>query len=101
MLELSQDIGHRLRVHEFLARGVQIAVRDNTLFYKQYQAQLGFATRSPMEIARKAKELFEKNYSWRNQVRSVNVGAINLVPTSWPQQLTLFDDHALKTTGLN
>ncbi len=95
-LELSQDIGHRLRVHDLLAWGVQIAVRDNTLFYKQYQAQLGFATRSPMEIARKARELFEKNYQWQNQVRAVTVRAINLVPRSWPQQLTLFDDYALR-----
>jgi len=92
-LELSQDIGHRLRVHDFLARGVQIAVRDNTLCYKQYQAQLGFATRSPMEIALKSRELFEQHYSWQNQVRSVTVRAINLVPRSWPQQLTLFDDR--------
>lgn len=27
MLELSQDIGHRLRVHELAATGVQISVR--------------------------------------------------------------------------
>jgi len=93
-LELSQDISHRLRVQDFLAQGVQIAVRDNELFYKQYQAQLGFATRTPMEIARKARELFENDYSWQNPVRSVTVRAINLVPKSWPQQLRLFDDHA-------
>ena len=28
MLELSQDVGHRLRVHELMACGVQVSVRD-------------------------------------------------------------------------
>ncbi|OPX90232.1 MAG: DNA polymerase IV [Pelotomaculum sp. PtaB.Bin104] len=95
-LELAQDIGHKLRVYGLSARGVQITVKDNTLFYKQYQAQLGFATRSPMELALKARELFEKNYRWHTRVRAVTVRAINLVPKSRPEQLTLFDDPGLR-----
>lgn len=92
MLELSQDIGHRLRVHELSAKGVQITVKDDGLMHKQYQAQLPFPTQSPMEIALKARSLFEGNYRWSKNVRAITVRAINLVSSALPQQLDLFDD---------
>lgn len=92
MLELSQDIGHKLRVHELCARGVQITIKDNGLLYKQHQAQLNTVTQSPMEIALQARSLFEENYVWHTHVRSITVRAINLVPQSMPEQLNLFSD---------
>ncbi len=92
MLELSQDIGHKLRVHELCARGVQITIKDNGLLYKQHQAQLDTVTQSPMEIALKARSLFEENYFWHTHVRSITVRAINLVPKAMPEQLNLFDN---------
>jgi DNA polymerase-4 len=55
MLELSQDIGHRLRLHSLTARGVQIMIRDNDLYFKQFQAPLESQSQSPIEIARKAR----------------------------------------------
>ena len=92
MLELSQDIGHKLRVHGLAARGVQITVKDMKLEWKQYQAQLPMVTQSPMEMACKARELFEAHYPWTIPVRAVTVRAINLVPSDRPEQLTFFDD---------
>jgi DNA polymerase-4 len=92
MFELSQDIGHKLRLYELSARGVQLTVKDNKLMYKQYQAQLDIATQSPFEIAKKARELFTKNYDWNTFVRAVTVRAINLIPEDVPQQLNVFDD---------
>lgn len=92
LLHLSQDIGHKLRVHELCARGVQITVKDNGLMYKQYQAPLEIATQNSMEIASLARQLFDANYRWHTDVRAVTVRAINLVPKSAPQQLILFDD---------
>ncbi len=94
MLELSQDIGHKLRVHELAATGVQISIRGNDLFGKQYQAKLSQSTQSPMVLARKARELFEMNYRWSTPVRAVCVRAINLVPQGQPEQLDLFTDVA-------
>ena len=96
MLELSQDIGHKLRVHELCAKGVQITVKDKDLLYKQHQAQLNVVTQSPMEIARKARSLFEENYQWHANIRAITVRAINLVPKSLPEQLNLFDNFAKK-----
>lgn len=92
MLELAQDIGHKLRIHELCARGVQITVKDNGLMHKQYQAQLDTTTQSPMEIALRARDLFEGNYNWQIPVRAVTIRAINLVPQSQPVQLDLFND---------
>lgn len=92
MLELSQDIGHRLRVHELAAKGVQISIRDSELGFKQYQTQLSHPTQSPMEVAMKAHQLFEENYRWHTHVRALTVRAINLIPNELPLQLDLFDD---------
>lgn len=92
MLELSQDIGHRLRVHELLAGGVQITVKNNDLYYNQYQTQFRLATRSPMTIAEKARELFQTRYDWSRPVRALTVRAINLVPQTTTQQIDLFTD---------
>jgi len=92
ILYLAQDLGHRLRVHELMANGVQLTVRDNTLFYKQHQAQLGFSTQSPLELSLLANRLFKENYNLGVKVRSLTVRAIKLVPKARPEQLTLFDD---------
>ena len=92
MLELSQDIGHKLRLYELKARGVQITIKNNGLLCKQYQTQLEVATQSPTEIALKARELFSKNYNWSMPVRAVTVRAISLIPADTPQQVSLFDD---------
>lgn len=92
MLRLSQDIGRKLRLNDFQARGVQITVKDNKLAWKQYQAQLEIPTQSPMELARKGRELFDRNYDWHAPVRAVTVRAISLIPRSQPVQTILFDD---------
>ncbi len=89
-LELTQDIGHKLKVHQKSASGVSIYVRDNTLFTKQWQTKLELPTQSPMLIARAAFELFKKRYDWRNPIRSVTIQAINLVPQDTPRQIDLF-----------
>ena len=44
MLELSQDVGHRLRVHELSAGGVQVWIRGNDLGGCQFQCRLPVKT---------------------------------------------------------
>ncbi|MBQ7911955.1 MAG: DNA polymerase IV, partial [Clostridia bacterium] len=94
MLELSQDVGHRLHVYGKRATGVAIAVRDNRLFSRQWQCKLPYPTRSPSRIAEEAFHLFEKSYPWRHPIRSVTVRAIGLIPENTPYQLDLFTDAA-------
>lgn len=92
MLELSQDIGHKLRIHQLVAGGVQITVKSSELSYRQYQAPFTVATRSPLLIAETARRLFHQRYTWSVPVRAVTVRAINLLPQGQPQQMDLFCD---------
>ena len=92
ILELTQDIGHKLRVHGLSAEGVAIHIRDNTLYSKQWQTKIDLPTQSPMIIAKSAYQLFENRYVWQNAIRSVTVQAINLVPQDTPRQIGLFMD---------
>ena len=90
ILELSQDIGHRLRVHELSARGVQVYVRGNDLLGSQFQCKLPFTTQLPSEIANAAFRVFRERYRWSSKVRAVTVRAIDLVPQTSPNQLSIF-----------
>lgn len=94
ILSLCQDIGHRLRLHELSARGVQIHVRSNDLLGSQFQCKLPLKTQLPSEIAATAFRLFRERYHWGSKVRAVTVRAIDLVPQKEPDQLSLFIDTA-------
>jgi len=94
ILALSQDVGHRLRVHELSARGVQVSVRGNDLLGSQFQCKLPFKTQLPSEIASAANRLFQDRYRWGSKVRAVCVRAIDLVPQADPDQLSIFVDTA-------
>lgn len=92
MLELSQDVGHRLRVHKLSAKGVQVAVRGNDLSGSQFQCKLPLKTQLPSEIASAGFEEFKKKYRWENKVRAVTIRATDLVPVEDPDQLSIFVD---------
>ena len=96
MIELSQDVGHRLRINELSARGVQIWVRANDLFGLQFQCKLPFKTQIPDEIADAAFRLFLARYQWTKAVRAVCVRAIDLIPRNSPEQISMFDDTELR-----
>ena len=91
--ELTQGNGHKLRVHQKVAKAVAIYVRDNTLFSKQWQTQMQMVTQLPLVLAQYAFQLFKKRYDWRNPIRSVTIQAINLFPQDMPQQIDLFCDY--------
>ncbi len=93
ILELAQDVGHRLRVHELTATGVQLFIRANDLFGKQYQCKLPIQTQLPSELAEAAYQLFREQYRWNNHVRAVCVRATGLVSAKMPEQQSLFIDH--------
>ena len=90
LLELSYDIGHKLRKNALCACGVSVAVRDSDLKIKQYQCRLNFATQSETYIVQTAFELFRNQYPWDRDIRSVTLRAIDLIPSQTPEQLDLF-----------
>ena len=94
LLELAQDVGHRLRVHGLCARGVQVYVRGNDLLGSQFQCKLPFRTQLPSEIASAGFRLFRERYRWGTNVRAVCIRATDLVPKSDVEQLSIFIDTA-------
>lgn len=94
MLELSQDVGHRLRVHGLAATGVQVSIRGNDLFGSQFQCKLPFKTQLPSEISSAGFSLFRERYRWNTKVRAVCIRAIDLVPKNDVEQLSMFVDTA-------
>ena len=94
MLELSQDVGHRLHVYGKRATGVAIAVRDSRLVTRQWQRQLPYPMRSALGIAQACFSLFCDSYEWKEPIRSVTVRAIGLISADTPYQLDLFTDAA-------
>ena len=94
LLELAQDVGHRLRVHDLCAQGVQVSVRGNDLLGAQFQCKLPFRTQLPSEIACAGFRLFKERYRWGTNVRAVCIRAIDLVPKSEIEQLSIFVDTA-------
>ena len=94
LLELSQDIGHRLRVHGLAANGVQVSVRGNDLLGAQYQCKLPLRTQLPSELSAAAYNLFQQRYYWNTPVRAVCIRAIDLCPQTDAEQLQLMVDYA-------
>lgn len=94
LLELAQDVGHRLRIHELCAQGVQVSVRGNDLLGAQFQCKLPFRTQLPSEIASAGFRLFQERYRWGTNVRAVCIRAIDLTPKNEVEQLSIFVDTA-------
>jgi len=92
ILHLTQDVSHRLKVHELKAKGVQLTIKDKSLAYQQFQMPMQIPSQNPLEIANVARRLFDKNYDWASPVRALTVRAINLEAKDLPDQLIFFDD---------
>lgn len=95
MLELAQDVGHKLRIHHLKARGVQISVRHKDLFSLQRQGKLSSPTRVPLDIALQGKKLFEELVASGADIlpaRAVTIRAIDLQDENAPYIDSLFDD---------
>ena len=93
MLELAQDVGHRLRIHGLEAHGVQLWIRKKDLGGLQFQCKLPLQTQLPSELATAGFKLFQERYPWDQAVRAVCIRAIDLTPKSDTEQLSLFIDH--------
>lgn len=94
LMELSQEVGLKLRKNKLAATRVRISVRDNTLSQREYQGKLTFPTQSYTEIAAAGFELFCKKHTWNNNIRSLTISAIDLIPSGTPIQLDLWSDFA-------
>jgi DNA polymerase-4 len=92
MLELSQNVGHRLHLFDRRATGVAISVRDNALVTKQWQCGLVYPTQSAHTLAEAAFDLFQRSYAWQRPIRSVTVRAIGLIDGNTDIQISMFSN---------
>lgn len=92
MLELSQEIGAKLRKHEKLARGIAVDIKTNTFEHLGWQTVLSAPTANTQTLATEAYRLFLERYRWHSPIRSVTVRAINLTESDTPTQLDVFTD---------
>jgi len=92
MLELAQDVGHRLFLYGRRASGVCVSVRDNALMSRQWQGPLPYPTGSAFVIATEAFALFRKSYLWTRPIRSLSIRVISLLPANVSYQLDFFTD---------
>ena len=91
---LAESVAARLRDCCVKCRGVQIFLRDNSLFTLSRQKQMEFPCCTSAPILETAMELFRQHYRWPRPLRSVSLSAIYLVTASRHMQLSLFDDTA-------
>ena len=92
---LSESVAARLRENHFRCRGVEVGLRDSSLFSFERQCKLSQPTMQEQEIANAAFALYKKNYRWSEHLRSVGVRAIDLRPDTEPSQIS-FDFSAEK-----
>ena len=92
LLELAQDVSHRLKSNGLQAKSIELDVRDNKLLMRQYQSALPFPTQSWYELAKAAYKLFVRNYDWEYPVRSLTVRGISLENENTPTQIDFFTD---------
>lgn len=100
MLFLTQEIGHKLRLHECNATGVVVGIRDETLHSREWQTSLTQPTQSALELAHAAYALLQSKYPWDRPLHSVTVTAIRLRPQKEAFQIDLFTD-AVKSAKWN
>ena len=76
---LAESVAMRLREHGLYGKTVRIHVRDTDLHSFSRQHQLTNPTCLASEIIDTAMELFQKNYHWRQNIRSLGVSVADLV----------------------
>lgn len=86
---LSGKVATRLRRYKMIGEVVQITIRDENLHIIDRQCVMPHATNNQDEILRHAMMLFDENYSWEKNIRSVGVRVTSLFPEDTKVQMTL------------
>lgn len=89
---LAESVAARMRDCGVKCKGVQIYLRDSTLFSFSRQTQLNYPCCTSTPLIETAMELFRKNYTWNKPLRGLGLSAIYLVTADQHLQLSLFDD---------
>ena len=91
---LAESVGARLMEQGFYASTVEFSyVGKDLLFIHTRQAKLDRPTNLSKEIANAAFMLFKRHYgNWPSPLRKIGVRGSNLIPSTEPRQITIFED---------
>ena len=90
MLSFSQYICDILHQKELYAGGVQVHIRTSSLAVKEFSHTFLDSTNSTLSFAKRGFELFCKNYTFGEPLRSVGLRAINLKDSKTAVQQDIF-----------
>lgn len=93
ILALSQDIASQLKEKSLIGKVVQIEIKDMDFLVIQHEGKMIYASDSALYIAKKAYELFLKNYTWDKFVRGITVRIKDLYSRRLPVQLDMFSSY--------
>lgn len=93
---LCESVCARMREHGFICRTVALSIRDNELFRFERQTKLAKPSHISGEIAAAALQLFRESYRWSKPIRSLGVRCTDLLPSTTPLQLSLFEDETTR-----
>ena len=91
---LAESVAARMRDCGVKCQGVQIFLRDNTLFSISRQKKMEYPCCTSVPLIETAMELFRQNWRWQKPLRSLGLSAIYLVTADKHIQLSLFNDTA-------
>ena len=91
---LAESVAERLRENGFLAKTVQIGLRDSDLLCFERQIKLPAPSCLASELHAAAMALLRACYGWPKPLRSIGLRAADLLPADTPAQLSLFEDEA-------
>ncbi|MBQ6825245.1 MAG: DNA polymerase IV [Clostridia bacterium] len=92
-LSFSQSICDTLHQKKLYAGGVQVHIRTASLSVKEFSHTFNFTTNSTLVLARQGFELFCKNYTFGEPLRSVGIRAINIKDSETAVQQDLFGEN--------
>ncbi|PWM76995.1 MAG: DNA polymerase IV [Phascolarctobacterium sp.] len=90
---LAESVAARLRENMLKCTGVEISIRDNTLYTVTRQMKLPTPTACAEDLIKAAMELLYRHYDFYSgkRIRSMGLRGINLVTADSGLQLSLFD----------
>ncbi len=89
---LCESVAERMREEGFMARTLQVSLRDKDLFSFERQMKLPSPTCLAAELHSAAMLLLRTNYQWQKPLRSIGVRAADFIDASSAVQLSIFED---------
>lgn len=94
ILTLCLNIGHKLIEINKKAGSISVCIKNCNLVTHEWQQKLKTPTDSVSIIAEYAFRLFQKNYVWQHEIRSVTVRVSDLCDGFTPVLLDLFNESS-------